>query len=258
MAHYKTSILVSLIVLSACADQHTSFSDAKANTSSVGISADEYVLPSKPSALLNSTSSVCGNKIPEKNCPIVSPPTTPQELLSNIKYAAEHNILLQDDILTNDKKLWQLFATRQFYKPYSYNEKSKEYGYLPEVWLQDFPVSIDHPALHNPTNKAALRIELDKHNFIDHKGKKITLLSLRMNECHVLGLSRKDVEEIYGDDWKPFITTALDGSKSPAGSIPDKNIIYDLKDNRGNPIELRIIYNQGDKLESLSVKNHRE
>ncbi|HEU5048601.1 MAG TPA: hypothetical protein VFT64_12250 [Rickettsiales bacterium] len=250
MAHsnfLRNSFLVTVILLSACSQKNTSGlpqTGTQTTYSTPPEFSTDYVLSSKSSPNL-SLSSVCGKKIPEKNCPIISPPTTPVELLKNIKSALALNLFLKDDIYTNDELLWKIFAVREFLKEYPF-----ENGTL-VVRAGRFPVSIDQPALH-VAGVLTPNIQIIKSRSTYQNAKKVKV-SFGIRETDAFGLSIADVEAVFGPDWK-YYTPSMPGTsahhESPA---PSNRITYLLKGKGNVSANVLISFDKNKKMHSLSI-----
>lgn len=161
------------------------------------------------------------------HCTIVKPPTTPVELLENIKCAVATNVFIDDDIFTNDEKLWQIFGGEDFFKPHGNVKQDSFRGVL----VSHFPNSIDNPH-PDPSTKLVywLTIDITKKTLPPLNGNYKYMITIKLSPALGLHLNFADVERLFGHDWKkvppPRFISPHQIIKSPTAPHGNDDIIY--------------------------------
>lgn len=143
-----------------------------------------------------------------KDCTLTQPPTTPVELIQNIQCAVAKNILFDDDIFTNDEKVWKIFAGRGFQKNYPYS------GNVKTVALSDFPNELDTANLKALPLWQRMFITISQSN--SENAKEEAYLTLSGGEG--LQLDFDEVVKLFGPHWKRVEEIHVDSSAQDSSS----------------------------------------
>jgi hypothetical protein len=128
-----------------------------------------------------------------QGCNLVEPPTTPVELIQNIKCAVARNIFFEDDIFTNDEKLWKLTGGDMFSKSYPIQADYNSLG------IMRFPNSIDKLKKNSWLDQLGIGIDQQ----ISPTFAKDIHKEIRINIGNAAGLQLHfdDIVKLFGADW---------------------------------------------------------
>ena len=134
-------------------------------------------------------------------CTFVEPPTNPTELIKNIQCAVTKNIFSEDDIFTNDEKLWKLFGGDAFFKPYF-----RTFHTLPNyrvLSVMHFDNTIDHPIDDQTCWRDRLSIDLYREISPPQQLDVGQQIRLDITNARRLQVSFDGIVNLFGPNWQP-------------------------------------------------------
>ena len=158
---------------------------------------------------------------------LTTPPTNSIDLIKNIHFAAANRILFDDDLSTDDEKLWKLFGGRNFYKNLPYDrtlapprqaQRSKFTFRI--VTVTFFPLYIDNPQNYHTPQADRLKVTIMQgHSTATAVSSPFGTrkqVNIYVHNATGLRLTFADITKVFGSDWQMF----RKDSRFPVGPLP--------------------------------------
>jgi hypothetical protein len=162
---------------------------------------------------------------PEK-CTFVEPPTNSTELIKNIQCAVAKNIFFDDDIFTNDEKLWKLVGGTVFYKDFPIVHHlpistAPNLSYS-SVGVDHFPESIDKwLSQTKPSWSDQMGIAIRRVNSPPVLYGRGTRITVSLGDARGLRLGWDDVIRLFGSKWSRVFEQKV--SAAPVNPVHGKS-----------------------------------